>query len=88
MAKKMKSLATRIQPKVTTLKLDSGKHTEIGQETCQEMMTTHFPSHTAKTNPDYTHTNISTTKITYIQTLPWITPEHVRRVLLTFKGKK
>ena len=46
MAKKIKNLTTSIQPKVTTLKLSSGQYTEIGKETCEEMMTKHFPTHT------------------------------------------
>ena len=46
MAKKIKNLTTSIQPKVTTLKLPSRKYTEIGKETCEEMMSKHFPTHT------------------------------------------
>ena len=49
MAKKIKNLTTSIQPKVTTLKLSSGQYTEIGKETCEEMMAKHFPTHTPKT---------------------------------------
>ena len=63
MAKKIKNLTTSIQPKVTTLKLPSGDHTEIGQETCEEMMTKHFPSHAPKNKPEYNHTKIATTEI-------------------------
>ena len=48
MAKKIKNLTTSIQPKVTKLKLPSGKYTEIGKETCEEVKT--FPKHTPK-NP-------------------------------------
>ena len=55
MAKKIKNLTTSIQPKVTTLKLSSGQYTEIGKETCEEMMAKHFPTHTPKTNPEYNH---------------------------------
>ena len=33
MAKKIKSLTSNIQPKVTTLKLPNGNHTEVGKET-------------------------------------------------------
>ena len=43
MAKKVKNLTSSIQPKVTTLLLPSGKHTEVGEETCRELMTKHFP---------------------------------------------
>ena len=87
MAKKIRNLTTSIQPKVTTLKLPNGKHTEIGKETCEEMMTKHFPIHTPKTNPEYNHTKISTAEISKPDFKPWITQSHVRRVLLKFKAK-
>ena len=54
MAKKIKNLTTSIQPKVTTLKLSTGQYTEIGKETCEEMMAKHFPTHTPKTCLLYT----------------------------------
>ena len=79
---------TSIQPKVTTLKLPCGKYTEIGKETCKEMMSKPFPTHTPKTNPEYNHTKIVTTEITKPDFKPWITQSHVRRVLLKFKAKK
>ena len=88
MARKIKNLTSSIQSKVTTLKLESGKYTEIGKETCEEMMAKHFPTHTPKTNPEYDHTKIVTTEITKSEFKPWITPTHVRRVLLKFKAKK
>ena len=88
MAKKIKNLTTSIQPKVTTLKLPSGQYTEIGKETCEEMMTKHFPTHTPKTNPEYNRTKVITTEITKPDFKPWITQAHVRRVLLKFKAKK
>ena len=88
MAKKIRNITTSIQPKVTTLKLPSGKYTEIGKETCEEMMAKHFPTHTPKTNPDYNHTKIPTTDISHPEFKPWITQAHVRRVLLKFKAKK
>ena len=88
MAKKIKTLTTSIQPKVTTLKLSSGQYTEIGKETCEEMMAKHFPTHTPKTNPEYNHTKVVTTEITKSDFKPWITQSHVRRVLLKFKAKK
>ena len=56
MAKKIKNLTTSIQPKVTTLKLPSENYLEIGKETCEEMMSKHFQTHTPKTNPEYNHT--------------------------------
>ena len=40
MAKKIKNLTTSIQPKVTTLKLSSGRYTEIGKETCDCLLYT------------------------------------------------
>ena len=88
MTKKIKNLTTSIQPKVTTLKLPSGKYTETGKETCEEMMSKHFPTHTPKTNPEHNHTKIVTTEITKPDYKPWITESHVRRVLLKFKAKK
>ena len=88
MAKKIKNLTASFQPKVTTLKLSSGQHTEIGKETCEEMMTKHFPAHTPKTNPEYNPTKVATTEITKPDFKPWITQLHVRRVLLKFKAKK
>ena len=72
MAKKIKNLTTSIQPKVTTLKLTSGKYTDIGKETCEEMMAKHFPTHTPKTNPEYNHTKIATTDISTPEFKPWI----------------
>ena len=81
MAKKIKNLTTNIQPKVTTLKLSSGQCTEIGKETCKEMMAKHFPTHTPKTNPEYNHTKVATTEITKPDFKTWITQPHVRRVL-------
>ena len=63
MAKKIKNLTTSIQLKVTRLKLPSGKYTEIEKETCEEIMSKHFPTHTPKTNPEYNHTKIVTTEI-------------------------
>ena len=88
MAKKIKNLTTSIQPKVTTLKLSSGKYTEIGKETCEEMMAKHFPTHTPKTNPEYNHTKVTTTDISNPEFKSLITQSHVRRVLLKFKAKK
>ena len=82
MAKKIKNLTTSIQPKVTTLKLSTGSNTEIGKETCEELMAKHFPSHTQKCNPAYNHIKIATTEISKPDFKPWITQEHVRRVLL------
>ena len=66
-------MITSIQPKVTSLKLPSGDHTEIGQETCEEIMAKHFPSHIPKINPDYNHTEIVTTEITKSDFKPWTT---------------
>ena len=88
MAKKIKNLTTSIQPKVTTLKLASGKYTEIGKAACEEMVAKHFPTHTPKTKPEYNHTKIPTTDISNPEFKPWITQSHVRRVLLKFKAKK
>ena len=52
------------------------------------MMSKHFPTHTPKTNPEYSHTKIVTTEITTSDFKPWKTQSHVRRVLLKFKAKK
>ena len=82
MAKKIKNLTTSIQPKVTTLKLASGHYTEIGKETCEEMMAKHFPTHTLKTNPEYNHTKVATTEITKPDFKPWISHSHVRLSLI------
>ena len=88
MAKTIKNLTTSLQPRVTTLTLPSGTHTEIGKETCEEIMQKHFPTHTAKRRPEYNYTKIPTNAITNPDFKPWITHEHVRRVLLKFKAKK
>ena len=85
MAKKIKNITTSIQPKVTTLKLPTGNHTEIGKETCEEMMAKHFPTHTEKINPEYNFTKIPATEISKQEYKPWITHAHVRRVLMKFK---
>ena len=71
------NLVTSIQPKVTALKLSTGQYTEIGKETCEEMMAKHFPTHTPKTNPEYNHTKVTTTEITKPDYKPWITQSHV-----------
>ena len=52
------------------------------------MMAKHFPTHTAKFNPEYNFTKIVTTEISKSEYKPWITQSHVRRVLLKFKSKK
>ena len=88
MAKKIRSLTNSIQPKVTTLKLNNGEYTEIGKETCTEIMTKHFPTHTTKQEKEYSHTKVKTTEISKIDYKPWITQIHVRRVLMKFKSKK
>ena len=85
MARKIKNLTTSIQPKVTTLKLPSGRNTEIGKETCEEMMSKHFPTHTPKTNSGYNHIKVVTTDITKPDFKLWISQSHIRRVLLKFK---
>ena len=63
MARKTKTLISNIQPKVTTLKLPNGEYTEIGKETCIEMMSKPFPTHTSKTDPEYHYTKINTADI-------------------------
>ena len=88
MAKAVRNLTTSIQPQVTTLRLSNGNYTEIGKETCEEMMIKHFPTHTAKSNQSYKHTKVVTTEISRPEFKPWITQYHVRRVLLKFKAKK
>ena len=51
-------------------------------------MSKHFPTHTAKTNPEYNHTKIVTTEISKPDFKPWITQSHIRRLLLKFQAKK
>ena len=46
MAKHAKRLLGTIQPKLGTLETAQGTHTEVGEETFQELMTTHYPNHT------------------------------------------
>ena len=47
MAKHSKRLLGSIQPKLGTLQTDSGTSTEVGKETFDELLTKHYPSHTA-----------------------------------------
>ena len=58
MTKNIKNITTSIQPKVTTLKLPSGDYTEVGQDTCKELMKKHFPTHTERMDPEYNHNKI------------------------------
>ena len=51
-------------------------------------MKKHFPTHTERMDPEYNHTKIVTTDITKSEFKPWVTHEHVRRVLMKFKAKK
>ena len=88
MAKKIKHLTTGLQPKVTTLQTDQGKSTEVGEETCKEMMNKHFPPESQVDEKPYSHTKLSTKDINKGSTTEWITSYHVRRVLLKFKAKK
>ena len=87
MAKKIKSLTSNVQPKVTTLKLANGNHTEIGKETCEELMTKHFPTHKPKFHPEYNYTKISTTEITKQEYKPWITQSKERASKIKSKKK-
>ena len=43
-------------------------------------------THTKK-HLEYNHTKVATTDITNTEFKPWITQQHVRRVLLKFKAK-
>ena len=88
MAKKVKHLLQTIQPKLTTLVKDDGTTTEVGKETCEEIMNKHFPTNAPVAEEPYNHTKIKTATINSDNTIDWITKENVRRVLLKFKAKK
>ena len=60
MAKAVKNLTKNILPAVTTLKTDEGTYTEAGEETCKEIMTKHFPTHTHYREGVYTTNKIKT----------------------------
>ena len=85
MAKKVKHLTAKINPQVSTLKKDDGTCTEVGKDTCIEMMTKHFPTHMQVKTPEYSTNKLKTQDIMKAEYKSWINPESVRRVLLKFK---
>ena len=88
MAKAVKNLTKNTLPAVTTLKTDEGTYTKAGEETCKEIMTKHFPTHTDYREGVYTTNKIKTSAVTTTSYKSWITRQNVRRVLLKFKAKK
>ena len=87
MAKHSKMLLGSIQPKLGTLQTDSGKNTEVGKETFDELMNKHYPSHTAAKYPN--HDNGKTVKLAELMGLynDWINKDRVSKALTGFKAK-
>ena len=88
MAKHSKTLLGSIQPKLGTLQTDIGTNTEVGKETFDELMTKHYPSHTAAKNPN--HDNDKVIKLTELMGMynDWINTDRVSKALTGFKAKK
>ena len=88
MAKHTKALLGSIQPKLSTLQTDNGKNTEVGKETFDELMTKHYPSHTAAKNPN--HDKSKFIKLTELMGRynDWINKDRVSKALTGFKAKK
>ena len=88
MAKHSKTLLGSIQPKLGTLQTDDGNNTEVGKETFDELMTKHYPSHTAAKYPN--HDNGKIIKLTDLMEMytDWITKDRVTKALTGFKAKK
>ena len=87
MAKHSKTLLGSIQPKLGTLQTDTGNNTEVGKETFDELMTKHYPSHTAAKDPN--HDNGKVIKLTELMGMynDWINKDRVSKALLALKQK-
>ena len=77
-----------IQPKLGTLQTDMGTNKEVGKETFDELMTKHYPSHTAAKDPN--HDNGKTIKLAELMGMynDWINKDRVSKALTGFKAKK
>ena len=82
------TLLGSIQPKLGTLQKDNGTNTEVGKETFDELMSKHYPSHTAAKNP--IHDNSKAIKLTELMGRynDWINKDRVSKALTGFKAKK
>ena len=70
MAKKIQHLTSNLKPQVTTLTKDDGGSTEVGEETCKELMDKHFPTHIKRKDNEYSYNKISTTCLLYTSPSP------------------
>ena len=88
MAKHSKTLLGSIQPKLGTLQKDDGTNTEVGKETFDELMSKHYPSHTAAKYPNYNNGKVM--KLTDLMGLynDWINKDRLSKALTRFKAKK
>ena len=88
MAKHSKTLLGSIQPKLGTLQKDNGTNTEVGKETFDELMSRHYPNHTAAKFPN--HANGKTVKLSELMGMynDWINIDRIIKALTGFKAKK
>ena len=87
-AKHSKTLLGSIQPKLGTLTKDDGTNTEIGKANFDELMSKHYPSHTAAKYPNYDNGKVI--KLTRLMEMynDWINKDRVTKALSGFKAKK
>ena len=81
MAKHSKKILGSIQPKLGTLINDEGNSTEVGEETFNEMMNKHYPSHTKAKDTTYNeekHISLSELSTLYND---WINSSRVSKAL-------
>ena len=87
MAKHTKTLLGSIQPKLGTLQSTDGTNTEVGQETFNELMNSHYPSHTHAKGTQYTNKSTSLNALAS-QHNEWINTGRVSKALCSFQAKK
>ena len=70
------------------MQTDNGTNTEVGKETFEEIMTKHYPSHTAAKYPHYNKDKVI--KLTELMGMynEWLNKDRVSKALTGFKAKK
>ena len=77
-----------VQPKLGTLETNQGAHTEVGEETFQELMSTHYPSHTQAKVTQYREENTITLVELIHKYNDWINTHRVTKALGGFQAEK
>ena len=88
MAKHAKKLLGSIQPKLGTLEKANGKSTDVGEDTFQELMDVHYPSHTTAKETQYNTENTISLEVLMGRYKEWINVDLIRSALCGFKSKK